>query len=138
MEHDAPTRISSSGKRRTLLVADADPWMLDPIVGILRQAHYEVLAASDGRNAVTVFEEHAEEIVAVLLDCHIQGGGGKEISEQLRHIRPGIPIIMMSGFAEHDVIGRFMGMGVVGFLKKPFGPLTLFQAIRKALDTPAA
>jgi FixJ family two-component response regulator len=45
---------------------------------------------------------------------------------------------MMSGFAEEDVVGRFLGMGVVGFLKKPFGLLTLFQAVKKALDQPAA
>jgi len=138
MERGQPKPPSDSRKRPTLLVADADPWVRDPIVGILRQAHYEILAASDGRDAVHLFKEYADEIVAVLLDCHMPGASGEEVFEQLHNIRPSIPVIMMSGFAEQDVIGRFMGMGVVGFLKKPFGPLTLFQTIRKVLDQSAA
>jgi CheY-like chemotaxis protein len=122
----------------TVLVADNAQWVRDPIAGLLRQAGYETLTAADGRDAVAVFEEHAKEIEAVLLDCHLPGGPGDEIFEELRRIRPNIPVIMMSGFAEEDSIGRFLGMGVVGFLKKPFGPLTLFQAVKNALDQPAA
>jgi DNA-binding response OmpR family regulator len=138
VEFEAFKRPDSSGKRPMLLVADADPWVKDPIVWILRQAQYEILAADDGTDAVTMFEQHAEEIVAVLLDYNLPGGCGDEVFGQLQRIRPGIPVIMMSGFAEDDVIGHFLGMGVVGFLKKPFGPLTLFQAVRKALGGSAA
>ncbi len=138
MESDEPARPLIPEKGRTLLVADGYPWVQDPIAGLLRQAGYEILTADDGRDAVTIFQEHSHEIVAVLLDHHMPGGGGKEIFEQLRRVRPDIPVIMMSGFAEEDVVGRFLGMGVVGFLKKPFGLLTLFQAVKKALDQPAA
>ena len=138
MELDVAARSSSSDIRPTLLVADADPWVQDPIVWLLKLAQYEILAAEDGTDAVAIFEQHAERIAAVLLDYHLPGGRGAEIFEQLQRIRPGIPVIMMSGFTEEDVIGRFLGMGVVGFLKKPFGPLTLFQAVRKALDESVA
>jgi len=130
--------MAVSARGKTLLVADADPWVQDPIVVLLRQAGYEILTANDGRDAVTIFEQNADEVVAVLLDCHMPGGSGEEVFEQLRRIRPNIPVVMMSGFAEQDVIGRFLGMGVVGFLRKPFGPLSLFQAVQKALDQPAA
>jgi two-component system cell cycle sensor histidine kinase/response regulator CckA len=138
MEGDEPKPTSKPKGRRALLVADSDPWIQDPVAGFLRQAGYEVLAASDGLDTVAVLEEHAEEIVAVLMDSNIPGDSGNEIFEDIRRIRPNIPIIMMSGFSDQDVMGRFLGMGVVGFLKKPFGPLTLFQVVQKVLDHPAA
>jgi FixJ family two-component response regulator len=37
-----------------------------------------------------------------------------------------------------DVVGQFMGMGVVGFLQKPFTRVTLLDEVRKALDLQAA
>jgi DNA-binding NtrC family response regulator len=119
-------------------VADADPWIQDPIVQILRDAQYEILTAHDSREAVGIFEEHADEIVAVLLDCDLPGQHGEEVFDQIQRMRPGIPVIMMSGLAEVDTIARFLGMGVVGFLKKPFGPLTLFGTLRRALDRTVA
>ncbi len=138
MERDEPAHPNNAGQGRTILVSDYDPWVQDPVAGLLSQAGYEVLTANDGLDTVAVFEEHAEEIVAVLMDSHIPGDSGDEIFQELRRIRPNIPVIMMSGFAEQDVIGRFLGMGVVGFLKKPFGPRTLIKTLQRVLDQPAA
>ena len=138
MERDEPARQRDPEKGPTILVSDYDPWVQDPVAGLLRQAGYEVLTASDGLDTVAVFVEHAEEIVAVLMDDKIPGDCGDEIFEELRRIRPNIPVIIMSGFTEQDVIGRFLGMGVVGFLKKPFRPRTLFQAVQMAIKHPAA
>jgi DNA-binding response OmpR family regulator len=138
LERHASEHRTGSNTRRALLVADADPWIQDPIVWLLEQADYEILAAEDGRDAITLLERHTDEIVAVLLDSKLPGVRGEELFEKIQHLRHNIPVIMMSGFAEEDVIGRFLGMGVVGFLKKPFGPLTLFQAVRKALGRSVA
>jgi FixJ family two-component response regulator len=85
-----------------------------------------------------VFREHADEIVAVLLDYHMPGGTGIDVFAQIQSIRPNIPVIMMSGFVEEEIIGQFLGMGVVGFLQKPFRRAILLDTVRKALDPSAA
>ena len=125
-------------RARTILIADCDPWVQDPAVGVLKQAGFEVVAADDGISTVAAFKEHADEIVAVILDSHIAGDSGDEIFEDIRRVRPNIPVILMSGFTEQDIIGRFLGMGVVGFLKKPFGPRTLVQTVQRVLDRSVA
>ena len=125
-------------KATTILVAEGDPWVLDPVAGLLRQAGYEILTATGGRDAIALFEEHASEIGAVLLDHHMPEGPGEEIFDQLQKIRPDTPVIMMSGLVSHDTIGRFMGMGVVGFLVKPFERVTLMEAVRNVIEPPAA
>jgi FixJ family two-component response regulator len=72
------------------------------------------------------------------MDSHIPDDSGDKIFEELRRIRPNIPVIIMSGFTEQNVIGRFMRTGVVGSLKKPVRPRTLIQTVQKVLDHPAA
>ena len=137
-EPDEPGRTDNTAKRRLLLVADAHPWAKDPIAALLRHAGYEILTATTGQDTVAVFEGHAEEIVAVLMDQHMPRGGGKEVFEQLQRIKPNTPVIMMSGLVDHDTEGHFLGMGVVGFRTKPFGRTALLNAVRDALGAPAA
>jgi CheY-like chemotaxis protein len=122
----------------TVLVADDELLVREPIALLLRQAGYKILMTGDARDTVAVFREHAKEIAAVLLDCHMPGGCGEEVFEELQRIRPDIPVIMMSGYDEERIMGRFMGMGIVGFLQKPFGRVTLIDKVREALDPPAA
>jgi len=122
----------------TLLVADDEDFARDPIVALLERSGYQIFTAKDCPEAVSVFREHADEIVAVLLDHSMPGGKSDDVFESIQQIRSDIPIIMMSGYAEEDVIGRFKGMGIVGFLHKPFGRIALLDMVRDAIDHPAA
>jgi CheY-like chemotaxis protein len=122
----------------TLLVADDEWWVREPTALMLKRAGYKILMTGDSWDTVAVFQQYAEEIVAVLLDCHMPGGRGEEVFEELQRIRPDVPVIMMSGYDEERIMGRFMGMGIVGFLQKPFGRVTLIDKVREALEPPAA
>ncbi len=50
--------------------------------------------------ALAVFRNQSDTIVAVLLDYRMPGGTGTEIFEEIQHIRPNVPVIMMSGYME--------------------------------------
>jgi CheY-like chemotaxis protein len=134
---DGPQLEMATGSP-TLLVADDEWWVREPTALMLKRAGYKILMTDNSWDTVAVFQQHAEEIVAVLLDDHMPGGCGEEVFEELQHIRPDIPVIMMSGSDGKEIMGRFMGMGIVGFLQKPFGQSTLLDRVREALDPPAA
>jgi len=134
----SPDTQPKPGRDRCLLVADDEPCVLDPTTELLERAGYRILTATDSRKAVQVFEDHAEEISAVLLDYHMPGGSGTDVFEELQRIKPNVPVIMMSGFVEDHELGRFLGMGVVGFLQKPFKQTTLVDAVSKAIGPSAA
>lgn len=123
---------------RTILVADDDSCARDPIVALLKRSGYDIITATDCREAVSVFRDHADTIVAVLLDYSMPGGRSDDVFESIQRIRPNVPVIMMSGYSEQDVIGRFKGVGVVGFLNKPFGRAALLEKVREAIEPPAA
>jgi CheY-like chemotaxis protein len=59
---------------------------------------------------------------------------GEEAAAELRLIRPGVPIILSSGYSEQEVAGRFAGKGLAGFLKKPYEPAELIEALQRALE----
>jgi PAS domain S-box-containing protein len=87
---------------------------------MLERAGYEVVTASDGCKAVTVFEKHLDEIVLVLLDLTMPVMDGEETLRELHRLRNDVPVILCSGYDEQDVTCRFDDQELAGFLKKPF------------------
>lgn len=74
------------------------------------------------------------EIVAVLLDMTMPHMGGEETFRALRRIDAAIPVIVMSGYTEEDIVGRFAGKGLAGFLHKPFSPASVQAKLRDVLQ----
>jgi CheY-like chemotaxis protein len=58
---------------------------------------------------------------------------GWEVVQQIRALRPDVPILLMSGYTEQELIGRFAGVGVSGFLQKPFRPDDLINRVSRML-----
>jgi FixJ family two-component response regulator len=56
----------------------------------------------------------------VLLDLTMPRMDGVEVLRKLRALCPDVPVVVMSGYSEIDMARRFEGMGVNGFLQKPF------------------
>jgi len=59
---------------------------------------------------------------------------GEETLRALREIQPSIPVVIMSGYDEHDLSSRFTELGPIRFLQKPFAAQALYDSIAAALD----
>ena len=55
--------------------------------------------------------------------------------EELRRIRPGIKVILSSGYSELDATRKFSGKGLAGFLQKPYTAGRLGEAVQQALGS---
>jgi CheY-like chemotaxis protein len=95
---------------------------------------FEVLAASDGREAVEIFQLEASRITLVLLDITMPQLNGLEVCRIIRSIRPNIKIILTSGYNEHDATAPFAGEKISGFLHKPYHADTFVEAVYRALS----
>ena len=122
--------------RGTILVADDEEVVRSMARRILEQAGFDVLTAADGRDAVEYFREHAADVSAVLLDLTMPRLGGEEALRVLRQIRPGVRVVITSGYSESDIATRFEGQDLDGFLQKPFRPADLVECIALALEEP--
>jgi CheY-like chemotaxis protein len=87
---------------------------------MLTRLGFQVLEAEDGTKAVETLKNLTTPLTAALLDLTMPGLSGEETLRQLRRIDRNLPIILMSGYNEKEVLDRFVGRDLAGFLQKPF------------------
>jgi len=122
----------------TILLAEDEDIVRAPVKSLLESYGYIVLAASDGEEAIKLFERHADEIDLAVLDLVMPKASGKYVWYAIREIRPDMKILFMSGHAATSVHEDFMPPPDVPFLSKPFSVMTLVGKIREMLDSESA
>ena len=119
----------------TLLVADDEASVRTVAMMMLQRQGYRVLSAADGQDAVAVFQAHALEIDAVLLDMTMPHLSGEEAFREMRRIRPDVKVILTSGYNEQEATHRFAGKGLAAFIQKPFELSRLLGTVRDVLKS---
>lgn len=114
----------------SILIVD-DEWMLrDVVVEALQDHGYDVLVASDGPGALEILRGPAR-IDVVFSDVSMPNGvSGIELAEQASGIRPGIHIILASGFAKGQLPSIPKG---VHFLPKPYRIGQLVECLQQVM-----
>jgi PAS domain S-box-containing protein len=125
-----PADVAGSG---TLLVVDDEELVRHFAQDVLESCGYQVLEAGNGQEAVELFRQRAGQIAGVLLDLTMPVMGGEEALRLLRQIRPGVRVVLSSGYDEVDAVRRFAGQGLADFIQKPYTPAALAIKIKKAL-----
>jgi two-component system cell cycle sensor histidine kinase/response regulator CckA len=117
----------------TILVADDEETVRVVTARMLESVGFRVVMAADGGQAVERFRADPGAYRLVLLDLTMPRLGGEEAFHELRLVRPDVPVILMSGYTEHEVTARFADKGLAGFLQKPFPLPALLAKVRQAL-----
>ncbi|WP_163336227.1 ATP-binding protein [Desulfopila sp. IMCC35008] len=131
-EAEADERLIT-GEGRLLLVDD-EQMVLDVSEGLLSQLGYTVYTASNGGEALRIFEEHKGEICLVVLDMIMPGMSGEETFHRLREIDPDVRVLLSSGYSADGRAASLIGEGCNGFIQKPFDLQTLSRKVREVLD----
>lgn len=117
----------------TVLVADDMDCVRGATAELLRRVGFHVITATDSREAVGICRAHADEMVAVLLDYHMPGGSGSEVLAELRLIKNGMPVIVMSAEPVDELKEYSSSAQVAGILHKPFTRMRLLHEIHNAI-----
>ncbi|MBM4398229.1 MAG: response regulator, partial [Deltaproteobacteria bacterium] len=88
-----------------------------------------VVAADGGLEGVRLAAEHAGALRAVLLDLTMPDLAGDAVFARIRQAQPDLPVVLMSGYGEAEVMARFAGARVSGFLHKPFDSARLMETL---------
>ena len=122
--------IAWRGSGAVLLVDDEDS--VRDVAGSMLQAFgFEVLAASNGREALQLYRANADRIVAVLLDLTMPQMGGEQTFRELRALRADLKVVLMSGFNEQEAVDHFIGKNLAAFVQKPFDVATLRRSLQQ-------
>ena len=127
----APLTVSDgSSKGATVLVVDDDDAVRATTADVLNGLGYTVQQAANGSSALEILN-HGTAIDALLTDVVMPGMSGPELARRVNGLRPRLPIIFISGYAEPEGLA---GGSLGRLVRKPFRAAELQEQIEEAID----
>jgi CheY-like chemotaxis protein len=100
---------------------------------VLSEAGYAILEAENGRAALELVGRHTGRLDLVLTDIGMPEVDGYELARCLHNVRPGLPVMFMTGYGDAVPSGRTSVNSARPILQKPFPPDALLHAVAAVL-----
>src|SRR3990172_9848805 len=125
--------MGKTGKKKILIVDDERD-IVKALTLRLGVSGYQVVAAYDGVQGV--FLAYKEKPDLILLDIRMPAGDGFSVAEKLKQSSrtTRIPIIFLTGSPEEEAVEKALALGARFYIKKPYDPEELLDAIKRALE----
>ncbi|MBW1701829.1 MAG: response regulator [Deltaproteobacteria bacterium] len=118
----------------TVLLIDDEEMIVDVGRQMLEEIGYRVLIATNGKEALSIYQENRDQVDIIILDIIMPDMGGTETYDRLRKINPHIKVLLSSGYSIDGEATEILDRGCNGFIQKPFSMKELSQQIRQVLD----
>jgi PAS domain S-box-containing protein len=116
----------------SVLFADDEEGIRNFVAKVLQKEKVPFYLASDGIEAIEVFQKNRDKIRLIVLDLTMPRLGGEDAYLEIRKIDPTVRVIVTSGFTEQELVGKF-DADIAGFIQKPFTYQKLVNAIKSGL-----
>jgi len=122
------------GRGETVLIVEDETLVLEVGRQILERLGYAVLSAVSPGEAVTMARKYSGEIHLLITDVVLPEMSGKNLTEEMIKIRPGIKTLFMSGYTADIIAPHGILEKGVHFVQKPFTTESLGRKVREVLD----
>ncbi|MFN0136780.1 MAG: ATP-binding protein [Phycisphaerae bacterium] len=122
----------------TILVVDDEPLIREFARKTLISAGYAVLQAADGDEALRTFQARSAEIDGVLLDVSMPGKSGLDILPELTALRPGLLVVLSTGYSQQSLPRSTAGSLATAVLPKPYRAADLIGQFTRRLPATAS
>jgi len=121
--------------QKKILIVDDERDIVKALMIRLKSNGYNVVAAFDGAQGIFMANKEIPDLV--ILDIRMPAGDGFSVVEKLKQSdrTDQIPIIFLTGSPETNAEERAMGLGARFYIKKPYDPEELLDAVKRALET---
>jgi signal transduction histidine kinase len=126
--------VPDTGKIDTILIVEDEDIIREVSAEMCRALGFAPLTANGGLEALQIFRELGSSITLVLLDYSMPGMDGVTLFSELRKEWPKIPVLLASGYGEEEIAERFKGVGLDGFIQKPFNLSRLGDELKRVLS----
>jgi signal transduction histidine kinase/ActR/RegA family two-component response regulator len=130
IEDTAPAEAAAVPPMSVLLVDD-DSFVRETISETLHELGHSVVEAADGAAALALLQDAVAFDIA-LVDFAMPKMTGAQLADALLALRPGLPVVLVTGYADAEVLQGWSGQGR-RTLRKPFGRAELMRALRDAI-----
>ena len=132
-EPSAPTLAVPHGHGERILFVDDEPIVARSTEEFLKRLGYAVTRCEQSEDALARFSRAPRDFELIITDWAMPGMSGTELVSAIREIRPDIPMLLMSGFADSTVQHAAKTIGIGEILIKPVNPELLAQAVAQVL-----
>lgn len=124
--------------RPVLLVVDDDPFQRKLMARMLADADIDSIFAGSGTEALATLRRHRPDLI--LMDVNLPDIDGVEATRRIKSVEAlaNIPVIMITGQSEKEVVVQSLKVGAVDFVVKPFNKDILLAKVRKFLEGDAS
>jgi CheY-like chemotaxis protein len=116
-----------------ILLVDDDPSIVRLITQMLKRSGYEVIAKTSSSSALKALKETPEPFDLVISDMTMPEMSGEQLAQEIKQIRPGIPVVLCTGHSNRMDENRAKELGIEAFIKKPFSRKDITKTISKVL-----
>ena len=117
----------------TILLADDEEFVRSLGQKILEKSGYNVLVATNGREAVEIYKQNKDEISLVILDLIMPEMDGKQCLHEILTIDSDAKVMLASGYSPDGDTSHALENKVKGFVRKPYSIKHLLETVRDAL-----
>lgn len=134
IDNNKVTNQTNIGGNETILVIEDEQSLRGMIKEFLISNGYNVLTATNGEEALIVYQQNINEIKLVFSDIGLPKVDGFTLFQNMKAIQPGVKTILTSGFIDSNKKSEIINAGVKDFMQKPYHPEEVLRKIRKILD----
>jgi PAS domain S-box-containing protein len=124
------------GNGEVILIVDDEVCILETTKALVEKYNYQVLTASNGIEAISLYAEKGDEISLVLMDIQMSLMDGLNATRILRKMNPAVKIIANSGIMPKSQFLKSGDTGVKAFLSKPYTIQELLTTMQEVLSAP--
>ena len=117
----------------TILAVEDNQQLRGMLADILRKGGHTVLTAGNAREALPIGEHYEGQIDLLITDVVMPGMSGVELAEKLKAVRPDMPVLLVSGYGDSELLRRGLTADNTELLLKPFGADELLSAVNSIL-----
>jgi two-component system, cell cycle sensor histidine kinase and response regulator CckA len=121
------------GSGEHILLVEDEPAVRYMTCRALKEHGYNVVEAGDGAEALKAVQGANGALDLIITDVIIPGLDGTELARRASQIKPGLPILFMSGYTDDDIVRRGLLEAGQPFLQKPFTPDALIRRVADLL-----
>src|SRR5882672_9529026 len=118
--------------RGTILVAEDDEMTRDMLAEVLGREGYEVVAVTDGREAIDSLRTRAFDLVVT--DIQMKRASGLEVLDAVVATAPDTPVVLVTAYADPGAAMDSIAKGAADYLAKPIDIIALRTTVARALE----